>query len=363
MSEAPPPAVAVILLNWNGWRDTVECLSSLAGLAYPAPAYDVIVCDNGSTDGSVERVVSWAQGNGWPFGVIDRAESEGRAGGRVEWRLTVLDNGVNAGFSVGNNVGIRLALGSPKGYRYVWVLNNDTVVESGALATLVTALEQSPCAAVAQSLLLRYTDREVIDSVGVGLRARGGAVDLYAGRALTDLKGVVGDREAVEVFGCCAASALYRAEALRDVGLFDESFFLMNEDVDLACRLRGRGYIAVLGPKSVVYHKAGVSRQKKSGRLWFIGNRNKMMVVARWWPRGRALPILALGALRAAWAVGKSRDVHSSEWTAFCRTVWNEFRGGASARERQQVFEQGVQGWLMRHDAMPLSPTAARKVT
>ena len=139
--------VYVILLNWNGWKDTIHCLESLFRSDYSD--YRVIVCDNASTDGSMEKIKAWAEGKVMPdeelndqlkplvfppvakpiaYVEYNRAEAEaGGNGSEKNTPLVLIQNGSNDGFSAGNNVGIRYAL--KKNADYIWLLNNDTVVK------------------------------------------------------------------------------------------------------------------------------------------------------------------------------------------------------------------------------------------
>ena len=132
------PAVVIVLLNWNGWRDTHACLGSLAGLDYPN--YEVVVVDNASTDGS---------------------EAELR---KRHPKLTLLQSGANLGFAGGNNVGLRSALAH--GAEYVWLLNNDTLVEPDALSELVGKMQREPDLGLCGSTLLYESQRGTVQALG-----------------------------------------------------------------------------------------------------------------------------------------------------------------------------------------------------
>ena len=150
----------VILLNWNGWKDTLECLESVFRL--DGKDFRVIVCDNASTDGSLEKIKQWARGElaaecanpqlsgltsppvAKPIQYLEmtREQAEARTGG-WEAPLTLIQTGGNLGFAGGNNVGLRLALGDPD-CQYFWLLNNDTVVKPTALSAMVRLMQQMP---------------------------------------------------------------------------------------------------------------------------------------------------------------------------------------------------------------------------
>src|SRR5436190_7401977 len=124
------PSVAVIVLNWNGRDDTLACLESLAGLNYDN--FQVMVVDNGSTDGSVGAI---------------RPRFPG---------VEIIETGRNLGFAEGNNVGIRLAL--DRGMDYVFLLNNDTVVDPSLLSELVAAAERCPEGGIFGAQILYHSD-------------------------------------------------------------------------------------------------------------------------------------------------------------------------------------------------------------
>ncbi len=132
------PAIFIVILNWNGWRDTHACLGSLTGLTYPNSRG--VVVDNASADGSEARL---------------------RA---LHPALTLLQSGANLGFAGGNNVGLRYAL--ENGAEYVWLLNNDTLVEPDALTALVDKMQREPDLGLCGSTLLYEADRNTVQALG-----------------------------------------------------------------------------------------------------------------------------------------------------------------------------------------------------
>src|SRR5579862_35577 len=158
MSPLSPPAtpprlphVAVLLLNWNGWRDTLECLESVLKLDYPRMT--VVLCDNASTDESVREVREWARGASIPdlrtpdalrqfvepripkpvsLREYSRAEAEAGGSALTEDGVVLIHNGANLGFAGGNNTGLRF-LSHHEEIKYVWILNNDIVVAPDSL--------------------------------------------------------------------------------------------------------------------------------------------------------------------------------------------------------------------------------------
>jgi hypothetical protein len=280
MTDPAQSSLAIVLLTWNGREDTLACLKSLETAGFPAPPDAVVVVDNGSEDGTLEAVAE-----------------------RFPWAERI-QNGANLGFAGGNNAGLRWAL--ERGYGAVLLLNNDTEVEAGALPLLREAL-RDPTVGAVQPLLVSFSDPSRIDSSGIELFSLPGARDMHIGGPAEEV-----GAEPREVFGCCAAAALYRAEALRKAGLLDEDFFVLLEDVDLAFRIRLAGYRALLVPQARIRHKRGISAQGRlSGEKKYLLHRNIAALALRYWPARYLLqygPFLVKGALWGFWkALGTGR--------------------------------------------------------
>lgn len=211
------PTVAAIVLNWNGWSDTIACLQALERVEYPS--ISIVVVDNGSTDDSVSRIR-----HTFP-------------------RVDLVETGCNLGFAGGVNAGIREAF--KRQLDYVWLLNNDAAPLPGALAALVRKAQSNPRLAEVGSVLL-YTDRpDVVQAWG------GGRVNRWMGRASHATR-----RHDDDWFDyLTAASVLLRRASLEDVGLFDENFFLYWEDTDLSVRLRMNDWKLGVAPDALVLHR------------------------------------------------------------------------------------------------------------
>jgi GT2 family glycosyltransferase len=261
--------VAIVIVNWNGWRDTVECLESLRHLVYPD--YRVIVIDNGSTDASVERL-------------------KPLAGGQIE----LIETGRNLGFAGGNNVGLRRALQEPA-VEYFWLLNNDTVVDPDALARLVERLKEKSGAGICGSTVVNYRERDRVEAWGGAFYDKWLAVARHLGQgkplaAPIDVAKV--ERRLGYILG---ASLLVSRAFLREIGLLAEEYFIYCEEIDWAARARGR-YTLAYAPKSIVYHKGGSSvGSAGSGFAKYYEMRNRLLVTRKNFPY--AYPTVYLGVV------------------------------------------------------------------
>lgn len=270
--------VAIIILNWNNWIDTIECLESVFRIRYSD--FRVIVVDNCSTDGSVDRIREWAEGSlvGLPekagpifpadapvpkpvpyvvsdFAAVGEGPSETPP-------LVIIRSGTNLGFAGGNNVALRYLL---KHYvwRYVWLLNNDTVVAPDALTALVRRMDESPRAGMCGSLLPYYDRPDTIWAQGGGTYNHWLASSGCIGNGLPVAKGFA--RHEVEglMKYVAGASMLVSREFIEETGLMCEDYFLYFEEPDWAFRGRHRFGLAY-APESIVYHKVGMSTKKGS---------------------------------------------------------------------------------------------------
>jgi GT2 family glycosyltransferase len=251
------PMVSVIIVNWNGLHLLEKCLGSLAGQSLPSD--EVIVIDNGSSDGSVDLVQT-------RFPHV---------------RLLPLSH--NAGFSRGNNLGIQRARGE-----YIVLLNNDAEPDPAWLGQLVAALEANPDVGFCSSKMMLYDEPGLADACG----------DFYT---IEGVPGKIGHLEPAdrhndprEVFGACAGAAIYRRSVLEELGGFDEDFFIVHEDSDLSFRARLLGYKCLYVPTAVVYHHLGATLGRQSDTAVFYAQRNMEFVFFKNMPTVLLLKYLLL---------------------------------------------------------------------
>ena len=266
----------VVLLNWNGWRDTIACLDSLCATDHPR--VKLVVCDNDSADGSLDRIRAWCRAEIAPEAPADarlRATMRTRqspvsfhdttasavfsgSADAGDSRLVLIDNEANLGFAAGNNVGLRFALSQPD-MSHVWILNNDTVVDRDCLGNMLRRLEREPHPAVCGSMIHFYDDPRVIQAIGGNrFNARTGVALESEGRFLSE--GTDIDIDAIEnrldyISGC---SMLIPRGLLESVGLLNDDYFLYYEEIDWFTRA-GTGVKRCVATDARVYHREGGS--------------------------------------------------------------------------------------------------------
>ncbi|GJL67439.1 MAG: rhamnosyltransferase [Nitrospirales bacterium] len=291
------PHVCVAIVNWNSGPETLECLESVFRLDYQS--YQVIVCDNDSSDGSMEDIQAWAEGrldvlkSGNPklrafsfppiekpvkYVVYDRSMAE--SGGKVAdstARLILIQTGKNLGFAGGCNVAMRHAL-ERASFDYVWLLNNDTVVSKDSLSELVGHMKMRPGAGICGSTLLSYDEPDQVQALG-GVRYNkwiGTIEPIGEYQSISKLpRSETVEKQMSYVLG---ASMLVSRQFLGDIGLLSEEYFLYYEELDWVFRSRS-SYSLAYAPKSLVYHKGGgtINSQKvPSEAIDFLALRNRL---------------------------------------------------------------------------------------
>jgi GT2 family glycosyltransferase len=283
--------VSVIIPNWNGAHHLPVCLDALQAQTYPR--VEVILVDNGSIDGS-QALVS----EKYP-----------------EVRLLAQDH--NLGLTGGNNAGFRVAQGE-----ILISLNNDTEVAPRFVEALVDAMVEHPEAGMAAAKMLLFDRRDTIHSAGDGYGVDG----IPYNRGVWQRDEGQYD-EPGWIFGGCGGAVAYRRAMLDQVGLFDESFFMYCEDVDLNWRAQLAGWGCWYMPEAVVYHK--LSATGGGAIASYYTGRNTLWVIAKNYP-GALLRKHWLRVLRAQWGV--ARDALQA---------WR----GQAARARLRGQMAGLLGW------------------
>lgn len=245
--ERPRPHVSVIIPHLNGRHHLADCLGSLRCQTYQD--FEVILADNGSTDGTREYVRSH-----FP-------------------EVRLLELGHNRGFTGACNAGWRLAQG-----KFIVLLNNDTEVEPNWLQAIIDAFERHPEAGAVACKMLLFDQRDILHTAGDYYRVDG----IPGNRGVWQPDSARYSREEY-VFSACGGAAAYRSSMLDEIGFLDDDFFFSCEDVDLAWRANLAGWRVVYVPTAVVYHKL-----KASGGIGAISSyhdgRNFLYVIWKNYP-------------------------------------------------------------------------------
>lgn len=242
--------IYIIIVNYNGLKDTLECLESLTHIEYHD--YKIIVVDNGSTDNSLET--------------LRNLENDS---------LIVLNAGRNTGFSGGNNVGIKYAM--EHNASHVLLLNNDTIVETDFLLPLVETTKRRNNQAVVTPKILYEFDKKTIWYAG-------GTFDKLTSRTSSfgihekDSERFDKEKDVSFISGCCM---LLPVSVINSVGLMEEDYFLYCEDTDYCCRIQKHGIKLVYQPTSRIYHKVSASTSKLNETMSYYIVRNKFIIIKR----------------------------------------------------------------------------------
>lgn len=264
MSINSKPKVSIILLNWNGWQDTLNCLDSLKKTTYPN--YEVITVDNASSNESVEKIKAWLDAN------------------KPAAKNALIINSHNAGFAGGNNFGIKKAMESKPDY--VLLLNNDTVVAPDFLEKLVNAAETDKKFGIVGAKMYFEAEKNRIWFGGGYFSWFGGGKHLE----YDTIDKNPNDKELKEtgyMTGCCF---MIRREVLEKIGLMNEDFFLYYEDTEWSLRAKEHGYKIIYAPASHIWHKISRSTKPETNKKVFYYHIRNALLLSR---LRAPLPILA----------------------------------------------------------------------
>jgi len=302
------PKVYILILNWNGWSDTLECLESVFRSNYTN--YQVIVCDNDSQNNSIERIKAWADGtlNAYvhpanplrhlsfppikkPIGYVEYNRTQAECGGQsctTSTPLIIIKTGANLGFAGGNNVGLRYAM-ARNDFDYIWLLNVDTVIDMFALSELVKRMDERIDAGLCGSTLLFYDKPDTVQGLGGAKYNPIFATSRHLG--LNQKANLSISQSAVEkeLHYIIAASMLIRKSFIRSTGLMCEDYFLYFEEIDWA--IRGRKLFSLAySNHSIVYHKEGSCIGSSSDPLLksdmsdYFNIRNRFLLTRKYYP-------------------------------------------------------------------------------
>jgi GT2 family glycosyltransferase len=224
--------IAIIVLNWNGWTETQLCITSLLPILNENT--HLIICDNGSTDNSWQQLQTFSN----------------------NLRITLLQTGANKGFAGGMNVGIKYALEnmSPD---FIWLLNNDVQIYPDALEKLLISANRKKNIGMWGSTLLENDGK---------MQCAGGCryypyltifKPIFAGKTLEEIK--KNNPEKITLDYIAGAALFIRTEAIKQIGLLNEEYFLFYEELDYSQRLKKADFEIAWCKESIVIHKGSAS--------------------------------------------------------------------------------------------------------
>jgi GT2 family glycosyltransferase len=307
-------SLSAIIVNWNGLRYLPECLAALAPQL--PPEAELVLVDNGSTDGSAAFV-------------------------RERWpRARVVELRENLGFAGGVNAGLRAARGE-----LLLLLNNDAFVEPGFVAALQGAMVCGPDVGAASAVLLFAHRPELVASAGIRARRDGLALDLWAGRPVAELPAAP-----QPIMGPSGGAALYRRALLEDVGLMAPEFFNYLEDADLAWRALLRGWRSVVVPGARARHVYSATAGQGSPFKQRLLARNRVRTIVRCMPGPllwRCLPaILSYDLLAAAYSMLARQPAMAAGRAAGLRELPALLRQRRAIQARRRASIAEIARWL-----------------
>lgn len=249
------PKVAIVILNWNRSKDTLECLTSVENLFNEGFELLVIVVDNASSE---------------ELGIENK-------------NVKIIRNDKNYGFAKGNNIGIEYAL--QQGVDYVVILNNDTIVERNSINELVKLAQTDPMTGAISPKIyfaegFEFAQKYKKDDLGKVIWYAGGVIDwlnIYGSTRGVDQvdRGQYGNKGQTDfATGTCM---LLTRKALEKVGMYDQRYYMYYEDTDLSMRIKNAGFKIMYNPESVVWHKVAQSSGIGSGLNDYFTTRNRLL--------------------------------------------------------------------------------------
>ncbi|WP_176557785.1 glycosyltransferase family 2 protein [Sporolactobacillus terrae] len=225
-------AVAIVIVNWNGYKDTIECLESLNSNLYSN--FKVFLVDNCSKNNSYELLQQDIDTN------------------RYHYDIELMQTEENLGFAGGNNFALKKAM--KQNYKYYWLLNNDTIAKADSLSLLVDFLDKNSNVGITGSKIY-YNNTNMIWFVGGKFNRKTGKI-AHIGYKDVDHGSYNQITEVDYITGC---SMLVRHSVFEEIGLMKEDYFLYFEETDFNVRARKKGWDIKINPQSVIYHKVSIS--------------------------------------------------------------------------------------------------------
>jgi len=278
--------VVIIILNYNNWRDTIKCLESVLKVKYSN--ITVVLIDNGSLNDSVIKIKDWIK-NQLKLKEVEReifiAEHKINLIFESE-KLIFMSTDTNLGFSGGNNIGIEYSLLHLSNVDYIFLLNNDTVIDHNCISICVEISQKSK-ADIVGALILNENGDKVIFS---GARFPAELFWKYKEKIPKDIRIEYWDTDRVEGSGMLISKTLLEVRKKFFKFYFDPTLFLYGEDLELCISAKKLGFKSVIAKKAIVYHKPGSSSGGQLSPLSvYYGTRNRILLAKKLLPTWQKL--------------------------------------------------------------------------
>jgi len=261
--------IAALIVSWNRKEDLDLCLKSMKESLPLAEKIDICVVDNASTDGTAD------------FLAINHSY------------VKVLTPSTNLGFAGGNNFGMNYLL--EQGYEYILLLNSDIIVDDDFLTPLVDCLDQHNEIGMVQPVILQYKYPQLINTDGNPIHFLGFGFSGNCDKPIHSVEKQYGDHHLIKIPAVSGAVVLIRSSLLKTIGIFDDLFFIYNEDLDLSWRARLAGWELGLCPQARIYHNYEY-RPTSSQKIYLV-DRNRLCTLLKNYRLGTLivlLPVLVL---------------------------------------------------------------------
>lgn len=278
--------VYIIVLNWKNADDTIACVKSLFAMEYKQ--FRVVICDNNSPDKSYDKIkksilnITSQCLDNKKLVELNKESSLEHIANDINDEIYLIQTGENLGFSGGNNVGIRFSL-YQNDCDYVWVLNNDTLVERNALNIAISFMEKNKNIGVCGSKVVYMNNPNLVQSIG-GSYNKLLMTTHNIGNGLLAEESV--DKSILDgVDYIIGASMIFPSKVIKDVGLLCEDYFLYYEEIDICNRVRDAGYEIAVCPDFIIKHRVGASTEGgRSDIADFCSVRNRLLIANKFHP-------------------------------------------------------------------------------
>jgi GT2 family glycosyltransferase len=301
--------VAVVILNTNKRADTLACLDSLSRSTWPQSQLDIVVLDNGSTDGSIDAIR------------------------RAHPAVMVSALSENRGYAGNNNVGIALA--TARGADWIFVVNEDTIVDPDCVERMVRYGEQHPLVGMVGPLVFHFDEPTCIQSAGGWFDAHWQAGHIGQNEEDRGQFVDLGPRRVDWISGC---GLMVRRSVIEQIGAIDERFFYYWEETEWCLRARRAGWELVIVPEARLWHKGVTRRYEPTPNVSYYHTRNRLLLMRKHGAPTSRMAIEVLRSLRtlASWSV-RPKWRHLRDRRAHRRAVAEGLRDFARQRWGQRA--------------------------